>query len=100
MSKNTYVLWFNSLSMKDVPLVGGKNASLGEMFSALKKEKIDVPDGFAITSHAYWDFISYNGIKDQLEEILKKHREEALSLERTGALIRDLFLKGRFSDAF
>ena len=95
-----YVRWFNSLSIKDVPLVGGKNASLGEMFRTLKKEKIDVPDGFAITADAYRDFLSFNAIDQQLKSVLEKHRDRGLSLEKTGSLIRGFFLKGRFSDAF
>src|SRR5262249_33106785 len=95
-----YVRWFQSLSMKDVPLVGGKNASLGEMFSTLKGKKIDVPNGFAITADAYWDFLRSNHIDEQMRDVLDKHRKGKLSLEKTGSLIRGFFLKGHFSDAF
>jgi pyruvate, water dikinase len=95
-----YVRWFDSLSIQDVPLVGGKNASLGEMVSALKKDKIEVPDGFAITADAYWDFLSFNAIDKKLKKILEKYRARKFSLEKTGVLIRGLFLKGHFSDAF
>jgi len=52
-----YILWFNQISSKDVPLVGGKNASLGEMFSKLTRKGINVPDGFAITASGYWYFL-------------------------------------------
>lgn len=95
-----YIRSFSSLSMKDVPVVGGKNASLGEMITALKEQKIDVPDGFAITADAYWDFLAFNNIDHKLQEILNRYRSHQSSLEKTGALIRSLFLKGHFSNAF
>ena len=48
-----YIRWFNDLGMADVPLVGGKNASLGEMYRELAAEGVRVPNGFAITAEAY-----------------------------------------------
>ena len=57
-----YIKPFKNICIEDVPLVGGKNASLGQMISALAKEGILVPDGFAITADAYWYFIDHNGI--------------------------------------
>jgi pyruvate,water dikinase len=56
----TYVHWFEDLSSNDVALVGGKNASLGEMVRTLKKKGICVPDGFATTSQAYWEYLEAN----------------------------------------
>ena len=61
-----YIRWFEKLRSKDVPLVGGKNASLGEMIMTLKKKGIWVPDGFATTADAYWRFLEENDLKDQL----------------------------------
>jgi pyruvate, water dikinase len=52
-SQSKYIRWFSELSVNDVPLVGGKNASLGEMYSALTPQGIRVPNGFAITAQAY-----------------------------------------------
>jgi pyruvate, water dikinase len=52
--KNKYIRWFEDLSSEDVQVVGGKNASLGEMIRSLKEEGIRVPDGFATTADAYW----------------------------------------------
>ena len=49
-----YIKFFKELNNKDVPIVGGKNASIGEMFQELVSEGIKVPNGFAITSEAYW----------------------------------------------
>ncbi|HDD46485.1 MAG TPA: phosphoenolpyruvate synthase [Candidatus Aenigmarchaeota archaeon] len=67
--KKPFVLWFKEISNKDVHLVGGKNASLGEMIS---KTNIPVPDGFAITSYAYQYFIKKNGLEDFIKKKLAK----------------------------
>ncbi|RLE86833.1 MAG: phosphoenolpyruvate synthase, partial [Thermoprotei archaeon] len=63
------ILWFEELTKDDVPLVGGKNANLGEMLRA----GIPVPPGFAVTAYAYKRFIEETGIKDKIYEILRKH---------------------------
>ena len=52
-----FIKWFRELSIGDIPLVGGKNASLGEMFRELAPKGVKVPDGFAITSDAYRHFL-------------------------------------------
>ena len=49
-----YIKWFSEIGIKDVPLVGGKTASLGEMFRELTPKGVKVPDGFAITADGYW----------------------------------------------
>lgn len=100
MPENSYIRWFEDIEMKDVPFVGGKNASLGEMIGALKKDGIDVPDGFATTSDAYWEFLDYNGLKEKIREQLKNFSEERQSLEQTGKAIRELFLHSDFSEGF
>ena len=82
----------SSLSKNDVPIVGGKNASLGEMIQALKG--IDVPDGFATTADAYWDFVKTNQLETQIQELLTSK----LSLQEKGEKIRHLFLHGTFSE--
>jgi len=69
--KNKYILWFRETGIKDVPLVGGKNASLGEMYRNLRKKGIRVPDGFAITSEAYRYFLRQNEVDDDIEKILE-----------------------------
>jgi len=48
-----YIRWFNELSIEDIPLVGGKNASLGEMYRELTTQGLNIPNGFAITAEAY-----------------------------------------------
>jgi len=57
-----YTIPFNRLDMHDVPSVGGKNASLGEMIGKLGKAGVRVPDGFATTAQAYRDFIAQDGL--------------------------------------
>eukprot|EP01022_Parablepharisma_sp_SALTPOND_P010963 TRINITY_DN14531_c0_g2_i1.p2 TRINITY_DN14531_c0_g2~~TRINITY_DN14531_c0_g2_i1.p2 ORF type:complete len:591 (-),score=70.21 TRINITY_DN14531_c0_g2_i1:61-1833(-) len=65
-----YIKFFKELRNKDVPLVGGKNASIGEMFQELSKMGIKVPNGFAITSEAYWYLLEHGDIKDKIRLML------------------------------
>lgn len=71
MSKKKFVLFFEELGIKDVPLVGGKNASLGEMFSNLSKKGVRIPDGFATTAEAYNYFFEANDLKKKIKKIIK-----------------------------
>ncbi|MBU4299027.1 phosphoenolpyruvate synthase [Patescibacteria group bacterium] len=104
-----YILWLSEISAGDLALVGGKNASLGEMFNKIKEQsrsffrkggtkiKINVPDGFAITTAAYRKFEKENGIDEQLKAILKKFVPTSIkSLQKTGKAARNLFLKAKF----
>ena len=52
-----FIRWFNELAIQDISTVGGKNASLGEMYSKLTSKGIDVPNGFALTAEVYWRFL-------------------------------------------
>jgi len=61
-----HILWFNQLGMNDVGIVGGKNASLGEMIQNLSSADIGVPDGFATTADAFWQFLEQSGLKDKI----------------------------------
>jgi pyruvate,water dikinase len=67
-----YILFFSQISMKDLESVGGKNASLGEMFNCLKASGIQVPDGFALTADAYRRFCQMNNISASLNELMKQ----------------------------
>ncbi len=64
------ILWFSELGIEDVPLVGGKNASLGEMYRALRSQGIRIPNGFAITASAYHRFIEATGVSKTLRDVL------------------------------
>ena len=65
-----YIKFFKELNNRDVPLVGGKNASIGEMFQELVPVGIKVPNGFAITSDAYWYLLDSGGIRQKIFDLL------------------------------
>lgn len=65
-----YIVWFDQLTMNDVGLVGGKNASLGEMISHLAQAGVTVPAGFATTTVAYREFLATNGLTDRINQLL------------------------------
>ena len=71
MAENNYVRWLDTLTLDDLPLVGGKNASLGELAGVLSAD-IKVPEGFAITAVAYRDLLEGNQLWSKIDEILKK----------------------------
>ncbi len=85
----TFVRRFDTLTNDDVPLVGGKNASLGEMIGALKDEGIRVPDGFATTADAYWHYLDANGLEAEIRAQLAALSAGEQSLAETGAAIRE-----------
>ena len=91
-----YIKWFENLDSDDVSIVGGKNASLGEMIATLKEKGIRVPDGFATTSEAYRRFLKENDLKQQIQNLLQELSENKKSLEKTGKSIRRLFYKADF----
>ncbi|MBU0731355.1 phosphoenolpyruvate synthase [Patescibacteria group bacterium] len=97
MRNKKFILWFDELSNKDVPLVGGKNASLGEMYSFLKKDGINVPNGFALTAFAYDYFLEKAGIRDDIERILKGLDTHNMNnLSRKGHDVRETILAAHF----
>src|SRR3984957_10916417 len=65
-----YIIPFEKLKNKDVELVGGKNASIGEMISGLASLGVSVPGGFATTSHAYRDFLAQGGLDERIRAAL------------------------------
>lgn len=92
------ILWFKDIVKKDVPLVGGKNASLGEMFSNLTSFGINIPNGFALTSAAFWNYLQYNKIDKKLSDLFKELDYKNLkSLKAVSKKARDLVMKGKFS---
>jgi len=93
MAEENYVLPFDRVSSKDVGIVGGKNASLGEMIVKLKSEGIRIPDGFATTAKSYWEFLDSAGLREQMEGLLGELDDGGKSLEEAGKAIRRLFLK-------
>ena len=98
MEKNEkYILWLDEINKDDVVLVGGKNASLGEMYCHLNPQGVRVPNGFALTASAYWYFLKFNHLDDKLAEIFYRfNRQSLVSLAQTGRAARDLILKSKF----
>jgi pyruvate, water dikinase len=89
--RTDFILPYGQLRMTDTALVGGKNASLGEMIARLEPEGIRVPEGFAVTAGAYRHFLEANGLEAALGRILDGLDREALSnLHETGAACRAL----------
>jgi pyruvate, water dikinase len=92
-----YILWFEEITSNDVPLVGGKNASLGEMFSQLNQKGVEIPNGFALTSEAFWYYLKENKIDFKIKAAFSKFKPKSLeSLKETGKFCRQLILKSEF----
>ncbi len=88
-----YILKYSEIISSDVNVVGGKNASLGEMVRYLSPKGINIPDGFATTSAAFQHFIAYNKLEAPLNKLLSKlDRKGYKNLEDTGAKARALFM--------
>lgn len=97
MKSSKFILWLKEIGKKDIPLVGGKNASLGEMFKNLAKKGVEVPNGFAVTVASYKYFVKHNGIEDKLKEILTGlNIHDIKDLQICGEKIRTLFTNGTF----
>ena len=93
MKKNPFIVWFKDIKISNVPIVGGKNASLGEMFSKLVKKGINVPNGFAITADAYHYFLEQAGIQDRIKIILRDlNIKDIDNLYYRGHKVRELIL--------
>ncbi|HZD43315.1 MAG TPA: PEP/pyruvate-binding domain-containing protein, partial [Methanomicrobiales archaeon] len=88
-----YIRWFRDIRIEDVPLVGGKNASLGEMYRELTDKGVKIPNGFATTADAYWHVLESGGILDDLKETMRGiDKSNVADLARRGKRARDLIL--------
>ncbi|KAK3258430.1 hypothetical protein CYMTET_32516 [Cymbomonas tetramitiformis] len=84
-----YIIPFGALRMEDVPVVGGKNASLGEMYSQLSTMGVRVPNGFATTANAYRHYLKFNGLTDRITTTLDQlDTKDTQALAKAGASIR------------
>ncbi len=93
------ILWFEELGIDDIPYVGGKNASLGEMYVSLSKLGVKIPYGFAVTAHAYRTFIDDSGIKEKIREILSDlNTNNLLNLQERGKKVRATIMDSEFPD--
>lgn len=90
-----YIRWFDEITINDIPLVGGKSASLGEMYQKLRRDGIAVPYGFALTAKAYDLFMTENGLISPVTRALQGlDTHNARALQAVGAKVRGKILKG------
>ncbi len=95
--EQSLILWFDEIGIEDIPLVGGKNASLGEMIRQLKPKGVNVPTGFAITSYAYRYFIEKAGLEAKLRKLFADlDVDDVSNLQQHGRKARRLILSMYF----
>ncbi len=95
--QNAFILWFDQLGIEDVPFVGGKNASLGEMYVNLTPKGIRVPNGFAITAQAYHYLLDKAGIREEIKRILSDlDTTDMMNLAERGKKVRQLIRHAEF----
>ena len=84
-----YIQWFGDIGIDDIPIVGGKNASLGEMIRELVPRGIKVPNGFAITAEAYWYLLRASETEQRIKQILSDlDTRDATNLRQRGSAVR------------
>lgn len=92
---------FSHIGITDISYVGGKNASLGEMYNQLLPKGVRIPNGFASTSTAFWNFLKENDIRQALENVISGlDRNQYTNLNLIGTRARNLILKSEFSKEF
>ncbi len=97
MVANDYILPLQELRMKDVGIVGGKNASLGEMISNLSEANVNVPGGYATTAKAFWDFLDHNQLRERIKLRLKElNVDDVKQLISVGKEIRQWIVESPF----
>ncbi|WP_026553049.1 phosphoenolpyruvate synthase [Arthrobacter sp. H20] len=93
-----HVVWLEEVGMDDVPSVGGKNASLGELTRFLLDSGVRVPEGFATTAAVYRAFVTANGLEPGIRASIDHYHAGRLTLREAGETIRALILDGEFPD--
>lgn len=92
------ILWFDQVNNNDVQYVGGKNASLGEMYVALRDLGVRVPNGFVVTAKAYRDFIRETGLMDIIKkELTGLDTSNIVALQHAGKTVRQAIVKAEFT---
>ena len=92
-TQGDYIRWFEALSLHDIPLVGGKNASLGEMYGELSSQGVKVPNGFAITAEAYRFFLREAQLDQRIQDLLHGLDTHDISnLRQRGRQVRQAML--------
>lgn len=95
-----FIRWFDQIGLEEVPLVGGKNASLGEMYRELVPRGIRVPPGFAITAHAYRYFLQSTDLDVRIRDLLSGlDTQDVALLQQRGRQIRQAILAAELPSA-
>ncbi len=99
MSDKKLVVWLDEVGINDIELVGGKNASLGEMIKGLSPMGIKIPMGYVVTAEAYRYFIDYNNLKEKITEALKGlDPNNVEDLAKRGLEVREMIKGGEFPE--
>ena len=94
-----FVKWLQEVGIFDFNDVGGKNASLGEMYSNLTKEKIKIPNAFVLTAHSYNTFIKFNNLEDDIKLLLKSiDTSDLINLREKASIIRGKISNGKLPE--
>ena len=94
-----FILWFDVIGIEDVPMVGGKNASLGEMYQKLTSKGVAVPHGFAITAYAYQHLLKTAGVEKAIADALEGlDTHDLRNLQERGKKVRDIIRTAEFPD--
>ena len=94
------ILWFEELSMDDLPRVGGKNASLGEMISSLSQAGVRVPGGFATTAEAFRKFLDHNRLPQRIDPLLERlDVNDVVALAEAGRTVRQWVMEAELPAA-
>jgi pyruvate,water dikinase len=96
--KERLVLWFNRIGIRDTDKVGGKNASLGEMYGSLSKSGVRIPNGFATTTKAYWHFLKNAGIHDEVKRLTQSIGKDKSKIPKNAGMIRKLIISAEFPE--
>ena len=94
-----FIKFFEELELKDLPLVGGKNASLGEMIKNLSSKGVEIPSGFVVTVDGYWSHLEENNLKDKISKLLVDlDKKDLKKFALIGASIRALIVEANFPE--
>lgn len=100
MTATPYLKWLHEVELGDLPTVGGKNASLGEMIQNLGQLGVKVPGGFVVTVASYEAFIEHNKLDQEIRDIVAKlDPDDVENIRRTGLAVRSLIKNGKFPEA-
>ena len=94
-----YIVDLKNVRIDDVPLVGGKSASLGEMINSLSSLGVNIPSGFAVNVQAYKDFMEHNKLETEVRQLIQGcDMNDLVQLRKTGTKIREIIREGEFPE--